>query len=102
VSAVQRAINNTFHRSINATPFEVMFGVKMRSAEDAKIRELIQLGAIDLFNDEREELRRQAKEQLGRAAEEGRRTFNRKRKASEKPMQLVTWWRSGAHNLVRA
>jgi hypothetical protein len=84
VSGVQRAINNTFHRSINATPFEVMFGVKMRTAEDARIRELIQQEMIDTFNDEREELRRQAKQQLERAAEESRRTFNRKRKVSEK------------------
>jgi hypothetical protein len=68
---------------------EVPFGLSnspsvLRSAEDARIRELVQQAAIEMFNDGREELRHQAKDQLGRAAEEGRRTFNKKRKTSEK------------------
>ena len=40
VSRVQRAINSTYHRSIDATPFELLLGVPMRNPEDAVLEEV--------------------------------------------------------------
>lgn len=62
------------------TPFELMFGVKMRRKEDHRILQLIEQESAELFDKDREELRNLAKANLCKIQEENRRTFNRNRK----------------------
>ncbi|XP_043506100.1 uncharacterized protein LOC122526637 [Polistes fuscatus] len=83
VDKVQRAINSTYQRSVDASPFEVMFGVKMKQREDLAILELIEKEAILQYSDERLRLREATKESLLKIQEENRRNYNRKcKKAS--------------------
>jgi transposase InsO family protein/ribonuclease HI len=81
---VQQVLNNSFQRSICTTPFELMFGTKMKTTDDLKIREIIEQETIGNFNDDREVIRQQAKEQLAQVQAESSRTFNRKRKQATK------------------
>lgn len=82
ISRVQMAINSTFQRSINCTPFELLVGIKMKVKEDIKIQELLQEEYIQAFSEGREDLRRQAKEQIFKIQEENTKSFNSKRKSS--------------------
>jgi transposase InsO family protein len=80
VSRVQRVINSTYHRSIDATPFELLLGVPMRNPEDAELEEAV---GEELRADHwrrRDGLRKQAKEAIAKVQEENRRGFNRYRK----------------------
>ncbi|GBM35707.1 Pro-Pol polyprotein [Araneus ventricosus] len=49
VPTVQRIINSTYQRSINTTPFELLFGIKMEQQSDLKIMQLIQQQIQDDF-----------------------------------------------------
>jgi len=60
----QQAINSTFSRIIDATPFELLIGVKMRNKDDQQLHELINNETIALFQDSRIELRLRAKSQI--------------------------------------
>ncbi|CAG4958231.1 unnamed protein product [Colias eurytheme] len=83
VSRVQRAINSTYQRSINCTPFDLLIKTRMRVKEDIKIQELLQEEYIlQSFNEDREELRKQAKEQVFKVQEENSKYFNKNRKIS--------------------
>lgn len=59
------------------TPFEVLFGVKIRRKEDSQLHTLIEQGAIEVFEDNRTELRNLAKENLLKIQEENRRNHDR-------------------------
>lgn len=59
------------------TPFEVLFGVKIRRKEDPQLSTLIEQEAIELFEDNRADLRNLAKENLFKIQEENRRTHDR-------------------------
>lgn len=84
VSRVQRALNSTFQRGINTTPFELLMGTKMRNREDVEILSLLQEEIISEFNESRENLRMQAKEQILKIQDENRKHFNKNRKESIK------------------
>jgi len=47
VDRVQQAINSSFSRSLNSTPFELLIGVKMRNIDDQQPREDSRIGAAD-------------------------------------------------------
>lgn len=79
ISAVQRSINSTYQRSIQMTPFELLTGVKMRDQND-EILKLIEEEHIQNFNEQREELRKKAKENIQTIQNENMRTYNRKRR----------------------
>lgn len=81
ISAVQRSINSTYQRSIQMTPFELLTGVKMRNQNDEIIK-LIEEESVQNFNEEREELRRKAKEGILKIQEENKKNYNRKRKTA--------------------
>nr|XP_012151023.1 PREDICTED: uncharacterized protein LOC105663868 [Megachile rotundata] len=51
VDKVQRSINSTYQRSVGMSPFEVMFGMRMKQREDCKILDLIQQEPTELFNE---------------------------------------------------
>jgi len=80
VDRVQQAINSTFSRSINATPFELLIGVKMRNKDDQQLRELINNETIALFQDSRNDLRLKAKSQILKLQTENKKTCNLRRK----------------------
>ncbi|CAH2094786.1 unnamed protein product [Euphydryas editha] len=84
VGKVQRALNSTYQRSINMTPFEVLIGTKMRTKEDVKIQELLQEESINQYDETREKLRIQAKEQIMKIQDENRKNYDKKRKESSK------------------
>lgn len=82
VSRVQRALNGSFQRSINTTPYELLIGTKMRSKEDIEILTLLQEETAIQYYADREDLRQKAKEQIMNVQEENRKYFNRRRKQS--------------------
>lgn len=61
---VQQCINNTYQRSVKMTPFELLFRVKMRQKEDAEIREFIDREVAELYQENRQELRQIARENI--------------------------------------
>lgn len=79
VSRVQRCLNGTYQRSIKMTPFELLFGIKMRDKDD-ELKEIIEEENIQNFNEKREELRKKAKESIQKVQEENVRNYNKKRK----------------------
>lgn len=80
VSRVQRALNSTYHRSINSTPFQLLFGIKMKRKEDIQLLDLLMEEERHNFIDSREELRKEAKKQIFKVQEENRRNYNKKMK----------------------
>ena len=64
VDKLQRILNSTFNRSVNATPFDLPFGVKMRDETDLKLREVIEQEFRSKFEEERNEIRARTKEQI--------------------------------------
>lgn len=77
VDKVQCAINSTHQRSVGWSPFEVLFGVKMRQKNDAEILSLLEKEAISQFDEEREIMRAMAKQNIGKIQRENRKTYNR-------------------------
>ena len=81
---MQRILNSTFNRSVNATPFDLPFGVKMRDETDLKLREVIEQEFRSKFEEERNEIRARAKEQILKVQSENCKTYNlRRKKATE-------------------
>ena len=74
VSRVQRALNSTFQRSLASTPFQVLIGSPMRNKEDIQLPEIIQESLMKEFDNAREELREQAKQQIAKVKEENQRS----------------------------
>ncbi|XP_074034151.1 uncharacterized protein [Leptinotarsa decemlineata] len=83
VPRVQRVLNSAYQRSINTTPAEVLFGVKLRNKEDIKLKELLERDIIEMFNEERNALRENARKQIEKVQEENRRTYNLRRKKAK-------------------
>lgn len=83
VGKVQMAINGSVQRSIGMTPFKLTFGVEMRHADFASLKEAIEKEYINWYESQREEDRQRAKDQIAKAQEEQRKTFNKRRKESE-------------------
>lgn len=80
ISDVQRFINATHQRSINTTPFEIMIGIKMRNKENIRLKELLEEEKRLAVENERENLRAMAKEQLFKIQEENKKSFDKRRK----------------------
>ena len=79
VTRVQKALNSTYQRSIEMSPFELLFGAKMREYGDLELKQFIEDEWRNLFIEQRDELRVKAKEQIQKTQEENRRGFNKKR-----------------------
>ena len=84
VSDAQRRLNVTPHRSTGTTPFRLMFGVDARLADDPKIKELLHDELITSFDEEREELRRYAKENIQRTQSRNKRKFDETRREAHR------------------
>lgn len=81
VSKLQQALNSTFHRSIAKTPFRLLKGVEMRCSGDLKLREILETEWQHQFEESRDDLRQQAKIQIGKIQEENKKTYNSRRRA---------------------
>ncbi|GFX12660.1 retrovirus-related Pol polyprotein from transposon 17.6 [Trichonephila clavipes] len=79
VDSLQRVLNSVASRSTKYSPFELIIGVKMKNPEDVMIRNLLEECQEQLFQ-HRDNLRREAKQNVLKTQEENRRTYNRKRK----------------------
>lgn len=79
VNKLQRVLNSTYQRSIGMTPFELMFGVKMRN-KDFILKDLIDEELMIQFENNRDELRNKAKLQIQKTQDENCKTYNKKHK----------------------
>lgn len=84
VNQLQTILNDSYQRSIDMTPFELMLGVKMSRPENVRMREIIDAEYSRTFNQEREDRRNRAKKQIQKIQEENKRSFNKKRKKAQK------------------
>ncbi|KAG6465495.1 hypothetical protein O3G_MSEX015186 [Manduca sexta] len=82
VSRVQRAINSTYQRAINTSPFQLLTGTKMRCKEDIQVMELLQQEIIESYDESRESLRQEAKQQIQKLQDENKTAYDKKRKPS--------------------
>lgn len=81
IDRVQIALNSSVQRSIGATPFEVLVGVKLRTKEDIIIKELIEKEVIEDFNENREKIREDSRKQIAKVQEENRKIYNLRRRS---------------------
>lgn len=65
------------------SPFYLMFGTHARLREDHNVRELLEREWASSFQEKRDELRPQAKENIAKLQQENKRVFDKKRKAAE-------------------
>lgn len=79
---VQRAINSTWQRSIKTTPYELLFGIKMSMPNDAQLLEKIEEAFRLEFQQERDELRESAIEEINKIQQENKKSYDKKRKAA--------------------
>ena len=84
VDRLQQVLNSTYQRTINMTPFELLFGIKMRFGVDAQLKEVIEAEFQSCFQDERDKVRERAEEQITKVQEENRRTYNLRRRTPTK------------------
>lgn len=82
VSRLQRALNSTYQRSIDTSPFELFVGSKMKTKGDIEIYDLLSQEDRSSYVENREELRRAAKQQILKIQEENMKSFNKRRKRS--------------------
>ncbi|GFU84380.1 hypothetical protein TNCV_1252731 [Trichonephila clavipes] len=61
VPSLQEVLNSTFQRSINTTPFELLFGTQINNKTDLRIQQLIDEQLQLEFNENRELLRKSGK-----------------------------------------
>lgn len=80
INRVQQVLNAAYHRSTNTTPFELMFGTRMRDKADLELRNLIEEEFQEQFESNRDKLRQSAKEQILKVQSENRKTYNLRRR----------------------
>lgn len=80
VKKVQLFLNKTQTRSTGTSPSKLFFGVQIRTTEDYQLQEIMDREAAELFNEDRDQLRERAREQILRIQQENARTYNSKRK----------------------
>ncbi|XP_011688730.1 PREDICTED: uncharacterized protein K02A2.6-like [Wasmannia auropunctata] len=56
IGRLQQIINSSSHRSIGTTPFELLFGTKLRSKADFRLKELLEEELRDQFQNERKRI----------------------------------------------
>ena len=71
---LQKILNSTYHRSIDTTLFELMFGTKINAKDTDKIKDLIVSEFRTQFNSQRD-LRQHAKQQIFKVQQENRKTY---------------------------
>ncbi|GFY71255.1 integrase catalytic domain-containing protein [Trichonephila inaurata madagascariensis] len=80
-SNIQEVLNSTFQRSINTTPFELLFGTQINNKTNLRIQQLIDEQLQLEFNENRELLRKAAKAQIIKVQNENKKSYNLRRKS---------------------
>ncbi|GFS69222.1 transposon Tf2-8 polyprotein [Trichonephila clavipes] len=75
VPSLQEVLNSTFQRSINTTPFELLFGTQINNKTDLRIQQLIDEQLQLEFNENRELLRKAAKAQIIKVQTENKKSL---------------------------
>ncbi|GFY25040.1 retrovirus-related Pol polyprotein from transposon 17.6 [Trichonephila clavipes] len=81
---LQEILNSTFQRSIKMTPFELLFGTKMKFCKDIEIVELLNDEITTQFQEKRDALRQDARKQIYKVQDENHRTYNLRRRQAHK------------------
>ena len=84
VDEVQRLLNSTYQRSINTTPFELLIGIKMKTKRDLTIKNSIDTEILEQYQEDRDDLRKRAKQQISKIQEENRKTYNLRRRSPQR------------------
>ncbi|GFY71641.1 transposon Ty3-I Gag-Pol polyprotein [Trichonephila inaurata madagascariensis] len=91
VLQLQEILNSTFQRSIKMTPFELLFGTKMKSCQDIdchtighKINQLLNGEITAQFQEQRDSLRQDAKKQIYKPQDENLRTYDLRSRQAHK------------------
>uniref|UniRef100_A0A1B0DPN9 Integrase catalytic domain-containing protein n=1 Tax=Phlebotomus papatasi TaxID=29031 RepID=A0A1B0DPN9_PHLPP len=84
VPKVQKHLNQTYQRSIDCSPFELMIGVKMRDPADIHLTSILEEEFRNEFIESRDEMRRHAKQQILKVQAENKRTYDKRRKPPRK------------------
>lgn len=77
---LQRFLNSTYQRSIGMSPFELLVGTKMRCPENLRLKDVIEEESAKLYDDDRDNLRLTARQNILKVQDENKRTFNKRRK----------------------
>ncbi|GFU29240.1 transposon Tf2-9 polyprotein [Trichonephila clavipes] len=103
VDSLQRVMNSVSSRSTKYSLFELLIGVKMKNPEDVIIINLLEEESQEKLFQHRDNLRREAKQNILKIQEENRRTYNRKRKEAHlyKKGDLVTIMRTQFGNKLK-
>lgn len=99
LNAVQMCLNATVQRSIEMTPFRVLLGIHPHIRDSPDVKELLEDEIIMSFDDERRELRAEAKKNIEKVQQENRKTFNKKRKSPQTIVKEISL-RLNAHSRV--
>lgn len=81
---LQSVMNSTITRSTGKTPFEMLFGVTMRTNDDQLLASQLEEALQNDFMERRQEMRNTAKRNIAKLQDENRKTFNRNRKPALK------------------
>ncbi|GFW66676.1 transposon Tf2-9 polyprotein [Trichonephila clavipes] len=80
VDRLQIILNSTSNRSTKWSPFELLTGVTMRNREDLYLRNLLMEEMVEELQEQRNQLRQDAKRNIQKIQAENKRTYDRKRK----------------------
>lgn len=80
LDSAQKCLNTTLCRSVGASPFRILFGTHPRLRENHEVRQLLEKEWVAEFQNMRDEIRDQAKENIQKIQAENRRTYNKNRK----------------------
>ncbi|GFW55073.1 transposon Tf2-6 polyprotein [Trichonephila clavipes] len=80
VDRLQRILNSTSNRSTKWSPFELFTGVTMRNKEDLYLRNLLMEEMVEELQEQRNQLRQDAKRNIQKIQAENKRSYDRKPK----------------------
>ncbi|KAL7290410.1 hypothetical protein TKK_0016101 [Trichogramma kaykai] len=84
LTRVQHAINGTYHRSIAVSPYELLFGIKLKTSQDLAISELLEKARQEDFLQSRAQFRNVAVKQIHKVQQENRNSFEAHRKSARR------------------
>jgi len=80
VARAQRYLNHVPSRSTGKSPFNLMFGTRMRLKEDPQLAEILEIENALIFHEKRDQLREEAREAISKIQAENKQSYNKKRK----------------------
>lgn len=83
LDTAQRCLNSTYSRSIDTSPFKLLFGTDMRVNVCPDVLAMLDQDARAIFNEKRDELRRHAVGKIIKVQSENKRNFDKKRKLAK-------------------